>query len=413
VATEVLQFIIMTIACILVGIIAMAQVPAGTLTEIVPQGWMTPTFAWHLDIDWSSQLAAANTKIADDGYSMFSIFIMLALFKGILQSMAGPAPNFDMQRVLSAKTPTEAAKMSAIVNVVMLFPRYMLITGLVVLAIAFSMDELRAMGADVDFEQILPMVTREFIPSGLLGLLLAGLLAAFMSTFAATTNAAPAYLVNDVYKRYINPNASQGLYLKLSYVVSVIFVILGTTIGLFIPSLNQLIMWIVSALYGGYVAANVLKWYWWRFNGFGYFFGMLAGILAAIPMAWIEMSPLNAFPYLFLFCLFICVSVSLITKADDMEVLKRFYFKTRPWGFWRPVREALQNDGLDVKKNSDFARDASNVVVGLLWQTSLAALPIFLVIKQWPSFITAAVLVAITTLILKFNWYDNISDEPD
>ena len=57
-----------------------------------------------------------------------------------------------------------------------------------------------------DFEKLLPIVLTHYVPAGVVGLLLAGLLAAFMSNFAATINAAPAYIVNDIYKRFINPN---------------------------------------------------------------------------------------------------------------------------------------------------------------------------------------------------------------
>ena len=254
---------------------------------------------------------------------------------------------------------------------------------------------------------------REFIPAGLLGLLLAGLLAAFMSTFAATTNAAPAYVVNDIYKRYINPDAQPKTYVRLSYLVSVAFVVIGTCIGLFVPSLNAIVLWIVSALYGSYTAANVLKWYWWRFNGYGYFFGMLAGLLAAVPMAAIEMSALNAFPFLFLFCLATCIIASLLTKPDDIDVLKKFYLKTRPWGFWQPVFAELQKDYPNLNKNRQFSRDACNVVAGLIWQTGLTALPIFLVIQYWPGFITTACVVAALSVFLKFNWYDKLEDSPD
>ena len=412
VLTEVLQFIVMTIACVLVGVIAMNKVSPDVINTIVPEGWLSVGFGWMLNIDWSDQLMAANQRIVDDGYDMFAIFIMLVLFKGILQSMAGPAPNYDMQRILSAKTPKEAAKVSAIVNVVMLFPRYMLITGLTILALAFYMDDLRAMGTGVDFEQLLPLIIRDFIPQGLLGLLLAGLLAAFMSTFAATANAAPAYVVNDVYKRFIRPDAQEATYVKLSYLVTALFIIMGTVIGLYVPSLNSIIIWIVSALYGGYTASNLLKWYWWRFNGVGYFAGMLAGILAAIPLAVLDVSALNAFPLLFAICLLSAVLGSLMTAPDDMQVLKNFYLRTRPWGFWKPVLLAVQEDDASVTANVDFLRDCTNVIVGLVWQTSLTALPIFLVLRQWTGFSVSFVLVLIATAILKFNWYDKLQNYP-
>lgn len=409
--TEVLQFFIMTIACIAVGVIAMQRISPEMLNAAIPEGWTSILFSWELHLDWSEKLTAANAKIDADGYELFTIFFMLMLFKGVLQSMAGPQPTYDMQRVLSAKTPKEAAKMSGLVSLVLLFPRYMLIAGLTVLALGLFMGDLNAMGEAVDFEQILPMVLAgEILPSGLLGLLIAGLLAAFMSTFAATVNAAPAYVVNDLYKRYINNNADPKTYVKMSYLISVLFVILGVAIGFFIPSLNQVIQWLVSALYGGYTASNVLKWYWWRFNGYGYFWGMLTGFAIAFPLIFTDISPINAFPFMFIACIAACVIGSLLTKPDDMETLKKFYTKVRPWGFWAPVLAEVRKDYPNVGANKNFARDATNVVVGVVWQTSLVAAPIFMVIKHWPEFVIAMVIAVATSIFLWFNWYKKLED---
>ncbi|WP_346837053.1 sodium:solute symporter family protein [Microbulbifer sp. SAOS-129_SWC] len=413
VLTEVMQFFIMTIACVAIGVIAMYQVSPEMLHAAVPEGWFSMGFGRTLDLDWSSILDSANQRIVDDGWSLFSIFFMLVLLKGILQSIAGPAPNYDMQRILSARTPVEAAKMSWLVNLVLLFPRYMMITGLTILALVFFVDDLRVMGESVDFEQILPFALANYVPAGLLGLVLAGLLATFMSTFAATTNSAPAYVVNDIYKRYFNKNASEKTYVRMSYLVSVTFVILGTGIGLFAPSLNSIILWIVSALYGGYTAANILKWYWWRMTGFGYFYGMLAGLLAAIPMMFTDISPLYAFPALFALCLVASVAGSLLTEPEDMETLKRFYFKTRPWGFWKPVHQALLSKHPYLKRNTDCKRDLANCAVGLVWHTALTAAPIFMVIQRWQEFAIAMGVIVLTSYVLWKNWYRLMRDDPD
>ena len=91
-------------------------------------------------------MPSATAQIADDGYGLFGFFVMMLAFKGVLISMAGPAPNYDMQRILSSKNPREASMMSGWVNVVLTFPRYILITGLTVLALAFFSDDIRAMG---------------------------------------------------------------------------------------------------------------------------------------------------------------------------------------------------------------------------------------------------------------------------
>ena len=409
--TEVFQFVIMTFACIAVGVIAMQRVSPEMLNAAIPEGWTSLFFSWELNLDWSEKLAAANDKIDADGYQLFAIFFMLMLFKGGLQSLAGPQPTYDMQRVLSSKTPKEAAKMSGFVTIVLMFPRYMLIAGLTVLALGLFMGDLNAMGKDVDFEQILPMVLAgEILPSGLLGLLIAGLLAAFMSTFAATVNAAPAYVVNDLYKRYVNADADPKTYVRMSYVISVLFVILGVLIGFFIPSLNQVIQWLVSALYGGYTASNVLKWYWWRFNGYGYFWGMVTGFAIAFPLIFTDIAPINAFPFMFVACIAACVIGSLLTKPDDMDVLKKFYTKVRPWGFWAPVLAEVQKEYPQVGANKNFARDAVNVVVGIVWQTALVAAPIFMVIKHWPEFIAAMLVAIATSIFLWFNWYKKLED---
>lgn len=419
--TEVLQFFIMTIACIAVGIIAMNRVSPELLARYIPNGWTDLNFGWTLNLDWSEILPNANAYISNEGYELFTIFMMLVLFKGVLQSLAGPAPTYDMQRILSTKTPADAAKMSGLVNLVLLFPRYMLITGLAVLALVFFNEQLAAMGDDVDFEQILPFALANFVPTGLLGLLIAGLLAAFMSTFAATTNAAPAYVVNDIYKRYINPDASDKQYVWMSYAVSLLFVIIGTLIGLFITSLNELIGWLVAGLWGGYTAANLLKWYWWRFNGYGYFWGMLAGITCACFLAWpgvLEFlmpgkNQLDAFPFLFLISFAASIIASLVTPADDMDVLKNFYRKTRPWGFWSPVIRACRLEEPNLTTNKDFRRDMVNVAVGIIWQCALTAAPIFLVIQAWSSFGIALAVAAALTYFLKVNWLDKLKSYPD
>ncbi|TKB45299.1 sodium:solute symporter family protein [Thalassotalea mangrovi] len=411
VITEVLQFFIMTIASIAIGIIAMMQVSPEMLAAVTPDGWYDVGFGWQLDLDWRGLLDSANQRIVDDGFSLFTVFMMLVLFKGILSSMAGPAPNYDMQRILSARTPVEAAKMSWFVNVVLIVPRYMMITGLAVLALAFFIPDLAAMGDDVDFEQILPFALSNYIPTGLLGIVVAGLLASFMSTFAATTNAAPAYVVNDIYKKYINPKAEDKTYVKVSYIVSLIFVVIGTAIGLFVPSLNDIILWLVSALWGGYTAANMLKWYWWRFNGHGYFIGMLTGMVATVPLAFVDLSPLEGFPILFAASLLGCVIATYLTPAEDMQTLMNFYQKTRPWGFWKPVIEEIQKQQPDFEPNRQFARDMSNVLVGIIWHTSLTATAIFLVIQSWDELFISLGLVAATSIYLKLMWWDRLSNE--
>lgn len=415
VVTEVFQFLIMTAGCIGIGVIAMQQVSPGLLDPYIPEGWRSLAFGWTLGLDWSGIMASANQKIEQDGWTLFSVFWMLMLFKGYLQSAAGPAPNYDMQRILSARTPRDAARMSALVNVVLLIPRYMLITGMTVLALVYFSDDLNAMGSAVDFERILPFTLRAFVPTGLLGLLIAALLAAYMGTYAATVNAAPAYLVNDLYKRYLNPRADEKHLVRMSYAVSVAVVVIGTGVGLVVASLNDLVQWIVAALYGGYTASNLLKWYWWRFNSYGYFWGMVAGIGAAmvVPFLLPDLTELYSFPLILALSLLGCIAGSLLTPPDDEAVLKQFYFRVRPWGFWGPIRERVLAEHPGATANKDFGRDMGNVVVGLLWQTALTATGIYLVLEMYLQLFICLMLILATSAYLKVFWYDRLQEWPD
>lgn len=413
VLTELIQFVIMTVASIAVGIIAMKQIANIDILTKVPEGWAELGVPWKLHIDWSEILASVNTKIAGDGYTLFTCFMMMIIFKGFLLSVAGPAPNYDMQRILATKNPTEASKMSGFVSVALFFPRYMLIAGLVVLAIAFLMPDLAAMGEDIDFEMILPMAMSRYIPTGLLGVLMAGLISAFMSTFAATVNAAPAYIVNDIYKRYINPNASDKKYVRMSRIISIVVIIIGISFGIFVVgSIDEVTQWIVSSLWGGYAAANVLKWHWWRFNGHGYFWGMIVGLIASLTLPlFLDFPDFYIFPFIFVLSLTGCLAGTLLTKPEDDEVLKSFYKTVRPWGFWKPIHEKVVREDPGFQGNKDFKRDMFNVVVGIIWQTSLVVVPIYLIIRENVSLITAITILVITSFILKKSWYDRLAKE--
>jgi len=412
VLTELIQFVIMTIASIAVGIIAMNHITSGQVAGLVPEGWKELYFGWRLDLDWSGILDSVNAKIASDGYEYFTIFMMMILFKGFLVSAAGPAPNYDMQRILATKNPKEAAKMSGFVSVALFFPRYMLIAGLAVLAIVYMMPELKAMGSDIDFEMVLPWALSKFVPTGLLGILMAGLLAAFMSTFAATVNAAPAYIVNDIYKRYINPNASDRQYVKMSYIISLAVVVVGISFGFFVEDINSVTQWIVSGLWGGYTAANVLKWYWWRFNGYGYFCGMVSGMVPSLilPLVFPDVHDFNMFPFILALSFLGCVIGSYVTKPEKEDVLKAFYKQVRPWGFWGPVHDKVVQEDPGFQRNKNFKRDMFNILIGIIWQTSLVVIPIYLIIKENIPLISALVILLITSIILKKNWYDKLTD---
>ncbi|MEI6678337.1 MAG: sodium:solute symporter family protein [Mariniphaga sp.] len=412
VATEIMQYLVMTVSCFIVGIIAMNLVTPAQLDAVVPAGWKDLFFGWKLDLDWSNLIPSVKSKISADGYEFFSIIFMIMVFKGILVSIAGPVPSYDMQRILATKSPKDAARMTGFTSLVLFIPRFFLVAGITVLVLVYFSPKLNSMGPSFDFEMVLPYAVSNFIPTGLLGILLAGLIAAFMSTYAAYVNAGPAYIVNDIYKKFINPNASNKKYIRMSYWVSVIVVLIGIVFGLFIESIDSATKWIVSSLYGGYTAANMLKWIWWRFNGYGYFWGMLSGLAASlfIPLLFAGSSALSTFPIILIISSIGSIAGSLLTAPDNEEVLKKFYSTVRPWGFWNPIYEKVKAEQPDFQKNRTIKRDLLNSLVGIIWQMSMVVMPVYLVIHEYQSLVVAVCVFVITTFLLKIYWYDKLED---
>ena len=427
VATEVLQYVVMVLAAILITVYTFTTVTDVEINNVITDEWKNIFFGWELETHWTEKYQAFNDLIDSEGFKMFGALIGMTLFKGFFASVAGPTPGFDMQRILSTKNVKEAAYMSGFTNLILFIPRYLLIGGIVVIAlVALSPEMISSTNlTGSDLEVLLPKVINFHIPPGIKGLLLAGLLAAFMSTFSAFVNAGPAYLVNDIYKKYYKPNASSKHYIKASYIASFLIVILGVFMGFFADSINSLTLWITSALFGGYVAANFLKWIWWRFNGWGYFWGMLTGLIIA-TMQYVlyqfkdsfdsdtllyELSNLQAiylFPIIFFVSLFGSFLGTFLSKPTDMQILKSFYKSVRPWGWWQPVYQELTKEDEGIQKNTNFWKDMLNCVIGIVWQSSMIVLPIYFVIRDYPKTIIALTVFIITSIILKFTWLDAV-----
>lgn len=406
---DLIKYIIMTVACIAIAVIASQHLHDKTLG--VPQGWFDPFFKWKLDLDWSHLNAAANKKITEDGFGLFGFFFMMMLFKGAFASLAGPAPNYDMQKILSTRSPKEASMMSGFVSIVLLPVRYAMIIGLTVLGLLYYQQLNLDSATGVDFEKVLPAVINNYLPAGILGLVLTGLLGAFMGTFSGTLNAAQAYIVNDIYVRYVNPAASDKKIIKTNYLVGMAVAVIGIVLGFFAKNINAVLQWIVGALYGGYIASNMLKWYWWRFNANGFFWGMMSGIIAALIFPYVfDGLPLYNWPLLFLISLAGCFIGTYSAPPTDEAVLKQFYKTVNPWGFWKPIRKKVMEDDPLFIPNKQFGLDMFNVVLGIVAQLCLTILPMYLVLWMKLPLLITIIILAVIVVILKKTWWNKLGD---
>jgi solute:Na+ symporter, SSS family len=414
---DLIKYIVMTVGSISIAIIAMAHLHGTGASLHVPAGWFNPFFGWHLNLDWSHIVPAANEKIANDGFELFGIFFMMMLFKGVFAALAGPAPNYDMQKILSTRSPKEASKMTGFVSLILLPIRYSMIIGLTVLGLLyFNQLNLSNGAGGTDFERVLPGAINNFLPVGILGIVLTGLLGAFMGTFSGTLNAAQAYITNDIYLKYVNPHASNKKVMTVNYTSGIVVVAVGVLLGFFAKDVNSILQWIVSGLYGGYIAANMLKWYWWRFNANGFFWGMTAGIVPAVALAALKEQQiihgleLYWWPVIFVLSVAGCILGTFTAPPTDMAVLKKFYSSVRPWGFWKPVHNAVMEENPFFVPNKRFKLDMFNVVLGIAAQCCLTILPMYVVLwLKLPLVVTIGILLVIV-LILKKTWWDKLEN---
>jgi solute:Na+ symporter, SSS family len=117
---------------------------------------------------------------------------------------------------------------------------------------------------------------------------------------------------------------------------------------------------------------------------------------------------LMAFPVVLAISLFGTLIGSLLTRPQEESTLLGFYTRTRPWGWWAPIRDVAVRQDPQFRPNGDFAIDAFNVLIGIVWQTAFVAMPIYAAIHHWKEAAICLVIIAATSGILKRSWYDRL-----
>jgi hypothetical protein len=202
----------------------------------------------------------------------------------------------------------------------------------------------------------------------------------------------------------------------MNYLSGIVVVTIGVILGLMVKDVNTALQWIVSGLYGGYIAANMFKWYWWRFNANGFFWGMMFGILPAIALAVLKYYnvlyglDLYWWPVLFILSLIGCVVGTYTAPPTDKEVLKKFYSTVRPWGFWKPVHELVIKEDRNFQANKRFKLDMFNVVLGVIAQCCLTILPMYIVLWLKLPLVITIIILAVIVVILKRTWWNKLEN---
>jgi hypothetical protein len=222
-------------------------------------------------------------------------------------------------------------------------------------------------------------------------------------------------LINDIYLNYKKSEATPKQIQIMNYGSGILVVIVSIILGFFVQDVNSVLQWLVSALFGSYVVANILKWYWWRFNGEGFFWGMVGGMIPALilPIIFSETLDLYYFPVLLLTSIIGSIIGTYSAPPTEEAVLKSFYTNVRPWGFWKPIHDKLLTENPNLKKNTNFRRDMFNIFIGTIAQTVLVLLPMYIVFRQSiPVYVIIGILVVCIYLLKKY-WWDRLDEKLD
>jgi len=211
------------------------------------------------------------------------------------------------------------------------------------------------------------MLIRDLLPSGLLGLLLAAFLAAYMSTIASQTVWGTSYIINDLYKPYINKKADEKKYVKVSRITTFLLMLLSLFITTQFDKISD--AWkFVLAMSGGIGPVLLLRWFWWRINAWSEISAMLAPYLI-YPVLTLGFG-LDVLKTDFELSLIIIafwssvvwIVVTLLTPATDDEKLFSFYEKVHPGGIgWKKI--ALQKP--QIKADTGYGLLFFNWILGI------------------------------------------------
>lgn len=355
--------------------------------------------------EWSSLMPEMKLDL-EGSYSVFNLLgltVMLYLVKTALEG-AGGAGGYITQRYFAAKNDREAGLLSLFWISLLSF-RWPLVASFAVLGIYHGMH-----GHVIsDPELVVPVVIREYVPVGIKGLIVTGFLAAAMSTFTAIINAAAAYWVKDIFQAYIRPKASERQLVVQSRVASAVIVVLGVLFSFNITNINEIWGWLSLGLGAGLAIPLVFRWFWWRFNGYGFALGTFCGMSAAIvTKLFLPLAPEYVSFFIPAAASFLgCLLGALLTPATDHTVLENFYNVTRPFGFWKKISSGLPSEDREAI-NRENRSDILSTMFAVPWQVTFFMTGMLLVMKSWENFFLSLAALLLLSVGLYAFWFSKL-----
>ncbi|MFO7847153.1 MAG: sodium:solute symporter [Balneolaceae bacterium] len=341
-------------------------------------------------------------------YNMFGIAILFYLFKTTIEGSGGSG-GYLIQRYYAAKSDREAGLLSLFWIFLLAF-RWPFVVAIAMMGIAWGASN----SVIQNPEEVLPSVLGTMIPAGITGLIVAGLIAAAMSTFDSVVNSGAAYWVKDIYQRFINPDASEKMLVRHSRWSSVAIVVIGVLLTKQFENINDIWGWLTMGLGAGLIVPQVIRWYWWRFNGYGFAVGVIFGMIAAFAklLFFPELNEYEMFIFVAAISLTGCLIGTYATPQVDNKILENFYRVTRPFGFWGTIKNSLSDRNIE-QVDAENKRDILSTFFAVPWMLLMCITPMLFMVRLWSSFFVAIALLAGLSIALYFSWFRHLSTEVD
>jgi Na+/proline symporter len=346
--------------------------------------------------------------------------------------------GYVAQRMLSAKSEKHAVGATLFFNLIhyAIRPWPWIIVGLASLIIFPNIESMVDSFQDVPAKYIqndiaYPVMLREFLPNGILGLVLASLVAAYMSTISTQINWGASYLVNDFYARFIKPNASEREKVLVGRIWTIMLIVFSIFLALFLENALQVFQYMLL-IGAGTGLIYILRWFWWRINAWSELSAMVGAAVFSTVIILIEQLFLTRidhttvlifgseldlalwdalkFVLIVLLNTIVWLVVTLCTKPCDEKILISFYERTRPGGpGWKNVAQKTTLTASEREKDW-------NVPVGLVCM-SLGCLAVFSLLFSIGHLIygnliyfTVMLIVSVISSVLLFKLWGKLFD---
>lgn len=375
VVTDMLLFGVAMLGSFAAAWYALAQPEVGGLSGLFSHPDVTDKLAFFPDFtDWNTAAAVFIIPIAVQWWSIW--------YPGAEPGGGG----YIAQRMLAAKDESHAMKATLWYNIAhyALRPWPWIIVALASLIVYPSLDSIQAAFPNVD-----PSIVRNdmaypamlvFLPSGLLGLVVASLAAAYMSTISTHLNWGASYVVDDVYRRFIAPDEDEARYVLVGRIATVALVVVAGAVSLFLENALQAFQ-ILLQIGAGTGLVFLLRWFWWRINAWSEISAMVISFLVAIyftggvdlgaiglpiSFGWPvpDWEPSTQLVAGVVITTIGWLAVTMMTPPDEEETLRSFHRLIKPMGGgWRGAGLDLEPDVSDSPSAAFLAWFLGCVVV--------------------------------------------------